>query len=119
MVCPQFPVRVLFALLMWLIALSGLASSLVEVDEKAANPLPAEVLEGVRTFITNTALPDGSFRPGIDPAYKGYSDTGYSDLAEVSYAVCLARTLGWKLPSLMKARPWNCFFLGNRRTVPS
>jgi geranylgeranyl transferase type-2 subunit beta len=98
MACPQLLVRVLFALSVWLITRSGLACSLGEADEKAASPRPAEVLEGIRTFITNTALPDGSFRPGIDPAYKGYSDTGYSDLAAITYAVCLARTFGWKLP---------------------
>ena len=98
MACPQFLVRILFALSMWLIALSGHACPLVEVDDKAVDLLPSDVLEGVRTFIMNTALPDGSVRPGIDPAYKGYSDTGYSDLAGVTYAVCLARTFGWKLP---------------------
>jgi geranylgeranyl transferase type-2 subunit beta len=89
---------------MWLIAWSGLAGSLGEAGEKTANPRPAEVLEGVRTFIRNTALPDGSFRPGADPAYKGFSDTGYSDLAAVTYAVCLARTFGWKLPHEGKTR---------------
>src|SRR5262245_55202622 len=94
MTCQKFLVRFFFAISMWLI----LACSPVEADEKAANPKPTEVLEGVRTFIKNTALPDGSFRPGIDPAYKGYSDTGYSDLAAVTYAVVLARTFGWKLP---------------------
>src|SRR5215470_3076885 len=94
MACQKFLVRVFFAISMWLIV----ACSLVEADEKAANPIAAEILEGVRTFIKNTALPDGSFRPGIHPAYKGYSDTGYSDLAEVTYAVCLSRTFGWKLP---------------------
>src|SRR5262249_50514598 len=73
-------------------------------DEKPANPLPAEVVEGVRTFINNTALPEGSFRPGIDAAYKGYSDTGYSDLAAVTYPVCLARTFGWKLPHEVRTR---------------
>jgi prenyltransferase beta subunit len=94
MTCQKFLVLVIYAISMWLI----LACSRVEADEKTANPLPAEVLEGVRTFIQNTALPDGSFRPGMDPAYKGYSDTGYSDLAAVTYAVCLARTFGWRLP---------------------
>jgi geranylgeranyl transferase type-2 subunit beta len=94
MACPKFRVRIVLALSIGLV----LACSLVGADEKTASPPPADVLEGVRTFINNTALPDGSFRPGIDPAYKGYSDTGYSDLAAVTYAVCLARTFGWKLP---------------------
>src|SRR5262249_1952911 len=94
MACRKFLVRVICAVSMWLI----LACSLVGADEKTASPLPAEVLEGVRTFLQKTALPDGSFRPGTDPAYKGDSDTGYSGLAAVTYAVCLARTFGWKLP---------------------
>jgi hypothetical protein len=56
------------------------------------------VLTGIRTFFQTTALPDGSFRPGIDPAYEGFSDTGYSDLAAITYAVVLHKTFGWKLP---------------------
>jgi geranylgeranyl transferase type-2 subunit beta len=59
---------------------------------------PAEVLEGVRSFFAKTAQTDGSFRPGIDPAYKGMSDSAYSDLAPVTYAVVLHKTFGWKLP---------------------
>jgi geranylgeranyl transferase type-2 subunit beta len=58
----------------------------------------AEVLEGVRSFFANTALPDGSFRPGIDAAYAGLSDSAYSDLAPVTYSVILHKTFGWKLP---------------------
>jgi geranylgeranyl transferase type-2 subunit beta len=96
MACQHVVARVFLAISMSLIALS--LCSLVAADEKAANLKPAEVLEGVRTFIKDTALPDGSFRPGVDPAYKGFSDTGYSDLAAVTYAVCLARTFDWKLP---------------------
>jgi geranylgeranyl transferase type-2 subunit beta len=59
---------------------------------------PDEVLAGIRTFFGKTALPDGSFRPGIDPDYKGFSDTGYSDLAAITYAVVLHKTFGWPLP---------------------
>jgi geranylgeranyl transferase type-2 subunit beta len=81
-----------------LIGLASLLRPQTAADEKPAGVKPAEVLEGVRAFIDKTALPDGSFRPGIDPAYKGYSDTGYSDLAPVTYAAVLARTFGWKLP---------------------
>jgi geranylgeranyl transferase type-2 subunit beta len=65
---------------------------------------PAEVLAGVRTFFANTARPDGSFRPGIDPAYEGMSDSAYSDLAPVTYAVVLHRTFGWKLPDEARTR---------------
>ncbi len=65
-------------------------------DEPA--PKPEEVLAGVRSFFEKTAQPDGSFRPGIDPDYKGLSDSAYSDLAPVTYAVILHKTFGWKLP---------------------
>jgi prenyltransferase beta subunit len=64
----------------------------------ADTPAPAEVLDGVRSFFAKTARPDGSFRPGIDPDYAGISDSAYSDLAPVTYAVVLHETFGWKLP---------------------
>src|SRR6266849_8286981 len=67
-------------------------------EEKPLQSKPAQVLEGVREFFRKTALPDGSFRPEIDPGYKGFSDTAYSDLAAVTYAVVLHKTFGWKLP---------------------
>jgi geranylgeranyl transferase type-2 subunit beta len=66
--------------------------------ERPAEFKPSEVLEGARRFFQKTALPDGSFRPGLDPDYKGFSDTAYSDLAAVTYAVVLHKTFGWKLP---------------------
>lgn len=88
----QFPRLVTISL--WL-ALTYLQ---VNAEERQAKPAPSEVLEGLRAFIKNTALPDGTFRPGIDPDYKGNSDSAYSDLAGVTYAVCLTRTFGWKLP---------------------
>jgi hypothetical protein len=37
----------------------------------AAEPSPDEVLAGVRTFYRATVRPDGSFQPGLDPAYAG------------------------------------------------
>jgi Prenyltransferase and squalene oxidase repeat len=73
-------------------------------DDKPATATPDEVLTGVRTFFEKTALPDGSFRPGIDPGYKWLSDTGYSDLAAVTYAVVLHKTFGWKLPHEARTR---------------
>ena len=38
----------------------------------------------MRDFYQKTARPDGSFQPGIDPAYRGMSDAAYSDLAAVT-----------------------------------
>jgi geranylgeranyl transferase type-2 subunit beta len=57
-----------------------------------------EVFAGLRRFYAKTASPDGSFRPGTDPAYAGNSDSGYSDLAPVAYAVIIHKTFGWELP---------------------
>lgn len=59
---------------------------------------PSEVLTGLRSFFAETARPDGSFANGIDPEYRGMSDSVYSDLAAVTYAVTLHKTFGWKLP---------------------
>jgi hypothetical protein len=61
-----------------------------------------DVLKGLRAFYQKTARPDGSFQPGIDPAYRGMSDAAYSDLAAVTYAVVLHKTFGWKLPDEQK-----------------
>jgi Prenyltransferase and squalene oxidase repeat len=80
--------------------------------EESAKVAPAQVLEGVRSFFARTALPDGSFRPGLDPAYPGLSDSAYSDLAPATYAVILHRTFGWPLPDEARTR---AFFLGRQR----
>ena len=69
------------------------------------------VLVGLRDFFEKTANADGSFRPGIDPAYKGMADTAYSDLAAPAYAVLLHRTFGWRLPHEAKTRT---FFLSRQ-----
>ena len=57
-----------------------------------------DVLQGVRDFLYQVANPDGSFRPGIDLAYKGTSDTGLSGIAAPAYATILCSTFGWDLP---------------------
>jgi Prenyltransferase and squalene oxidase repeat len=67
-------------------------------DEPAPTVTPQEVLDGLQAFWKKTALPDGSFRPGIDPDYKGMSDSALSDLAPLTYAVTLHKTFGLKLP---------------------
>ncbi|HEV3263162.1 MAG TPA: prenyltransferase/squalene oxidase repeat-containing protein [Gemmataceae bacterium] len=72
-----------------------------DADKPAA---AADVLAGVRTFFRKTARDDGSFRPGTDPAHEGISDSAYSDLAPVTYAVILHKTFGWKLPHELKTR---------------
>src|SRR5687767_15588189 len=49
-------------------------------------------------FIRRCARDDGGYAPSPDPAYKGRSDTSLSDLAGVTYAAVLAKTMGWELP---------------------
>lgn len=75
-----------------------LAASAVSAEE------PDPVREGLRRFYAKTARPDGSFRPGVDPAYPGMSDSAYSDLAPTVYAVIIHRTFGWKLPHEEKTK---------------
>ncbi len=65
-----------------------------------------DVLKGLKAFTEKTALPDGSFRPGVDPAYKGMSDSAYSNFAPVTYAVVIHRTFGWKLPQEDRTLTW-------------
>jgi geranylgeranyl transferase type-2 subunit beta len=78
--------------------------------EDASNP--KAVLAGIKDFFQKTARPDGSFQPGVDPAYRGMSDSAYSDLAPVTYAVVLHRTFGWKLPHEEKTKE---FLLSRQR----
>jgi geranylgeranyl transferase type-2 subunit beta len=54
-------------------------------------------------FILRCRREDGGYAPSPDPAYKGNSDTGFSDLAAVTYAAVLAKTLGWDLPHLERS----------------
>jgi prenyltransferase beta subunit len=75
----------------------------VPAGSLAAEP---DVLATLREFARRTALPDGSFRPGVDPAYAGISDSAYSDLAPVVYAVVIHKTFGWPLPDEAKTRAW-------------
>jgi Prenyltransferase and squalene oxidase repeat len=49
-------------------------------------------------FIVRCARDDGGYSPSPDPNYPGNSDTGLSDLAAVTYAATLAKTMGWHLP---------------------
>src|SRR4051794_29751485 len=61
-------------------------------------PTAAQVLAGLQSFYKQTARPDGSFQPGVDPAYVGMSDSASSDLAPVTYACTIHKTFGWRLP---------------------
>jgi geranylgeranyl transferase type-2 subunit beta len=72
--------------------------------DESSSPTPEQVTTGLRGFFEKTAKDDGSFRPGIDPDYEGISDSAFSDLAPVAYAVVLSKTFGWKLPDEEKTR---------------
>src|SRR5690349_18335898 len=54
---------------------------------------------GVLEFVRRCARDDGGYAPSPDPSYEGNSDTGLSDLAAVTYAAVLAKTMGWELPA--------------------
>jgi geranylgeranyl transferase type-2 subunit beta len=83
----------------------SLLALLFAVPARAAErPTPDEVLGGLKAFWAKTAEPDGSFRPGVDPDYRGMSDSALSDLAPVTYAVTLHTTFGLKLPDEAKTR---------------
>ncbi len=48
-------------------------------------------------FIRRCARDDGGYAPSPDLKYAGNSDTSLSDLAAVTYAATLAKTMGWEL----------------------
>src|SRR6266571_709264 len=75
-----------------------LAAAPSQAGKPAPTPSANEIINGLKDFYRKTARPDGSFQPGIDPEYRGMSDSAYSDLAAVTYAVTIHKTFGWKLP---------------------
>jgi geranylgeranyl transferase type-2 subunit beta len=70
----------------------------------------------LRSFYERTALPNGPYRPGIDPDYEGMSDSAYSDLAPIAYAVVIHKTFGWKLAHEDKTTE---FLLGRQEATGS
>jgi geranylgeranyl transferase type-2 subunit beta len=88
------------------LVLAGLLAARCAADDRAVKPTPGEVLEDLQGFYAKTAWPDGSFQNGIDPDYLGMSDSAYSDLAAVTYAVTIHKTFGWKLPHEEKTVEW-------------
>ena len=64
----------------------------------AADRTSARVAEETLAFIRRCACRDGGYSPSPDPKYAGNSDTASSDLAAVTYAATLAKTMGWRLP---------------------
>src|SRR5262245_53415412 len=91
-------------ILLCLVPLAVLGVAPSPRDRPDATPTPRTVLDGVQSFFRKTARADGSFRPGLDVEYEGISDSAYSDLAPVTYAVILHKTFGWELPSPKQTR---------------
>ncbi|MHC1763074.1 MAG: prenyltransferase/squalene oxidase repeat-containing protein [Verrucomicrobiia bacterium] len=58
----------------------------------------SELADQTFAFICRCARDDGSYAASPDPGYQGNSDTGSSDLAAVTYAATLSKTMGWQLP---------------------
>jgi geranylgeranyl transferase type-2 subunit beta len=99
------PVNVRTPTMPWLATLGRLLASFTmcaavqSVHAAELRPAaPEQVLAGLRKFFAKTARADGSFANGLDPGYRGMSDSAYSDLAAVTYVVTLHKTFGWKLP---------------------
>jgi len=64
---------------------------------------PGQLAEETLAFIRRCGRPDGGYAPSPDPAYLGNSDTGMSDLAAVTYAATLAKTMGWALAKVERS----------------
>jgi hypothetical protein len=81
-------------------AAAGLAGIAMRAPDRnsASAAEPANLDEETLAFIRRCARADGGYAPSPDPKYKGNSDTSLSDLAGVTYAATLAKTMGWQLP---------------------
>ena len=77
----------------------GALLALTAFPRRALSAVPApSVADKTLAFIRRCARDDGGYSPSPDPNYPGNSDTGSSDLAAVTYAATLAKTMGWRLP---------------------
>jgi prenyltransferase beta subunit len=74
--------------------IGGTRAGSARTAEPDGERLARETLE----FIVRCRRHDGGYVPSPDPGYGGNSDTRLSDLAAVTYAAVLAKTLGWELP---------------------
>lgn len=62
-----------------------------------------KVTDETFSFIRRCRRPDGGYAPSPDADYAGNSDTGLSDMAAVTYAATLAKTLSRELPDAAKS----------------
>jgi hypothetical protein len=73
-----------------------------------ATPNPEKAADGrlehdTFDFIERCRREDGGYAPSPDPEYEGESDTKLSDLAAVTYAAVLAKTVGRELPEVERS----------------
>jgi geranylgeranyl transferase type-2 subunit beta len=90
-------------LLSWTLAAAGnrlaVSAASARLPESASSPIDGlKIKSETLKFIEKCARDDGGYSPSPDPEYSGDSDTAESDLAAVTYAATLAKTVGWKLP---------------------
>lgn len=62
-----------------------------------------QVASETHDFLIRCRRDDGGYGASPDPDYPGESDTGASDLAAVTYAATLARTMDWDLPAIERS----------------
>ena len=78
--------------------LAGAAAAAAGLSMGAPIGEPDDLAASTLAFIRRCAREDGGYAPSPDPKYGGNSDTALSDLAGVTYAATLAKTMGWQLP---------------------
>lgn len=71
-----------------------------ETGPPSATPDLQKVASDTLDFIVRCRRDDGGYAASPDPGYPGNSDTKASDLAALTYAATLARTMGWELPGI-------------------
>lgn len=84
--------------LSWLVGDETRAGTSSSPDRDGEAPV-----RGTRDFIVRCRRDDGGYAPSPDPNYAGESDTKFSDMAAVTYAAVLAKTMGSELPEPRKS----------------
>jgi prenyltransferase beta subunit len=76
------------------------SAALLQASKRVGAQVPddARLARETLDFIIRCGRDDGGYAPSPDPSYAGNSDTKLSDLAAVTYAAVLAKTMGWELP---------------------
>jgi prenyltransferase beta subunit len=81
----------------WRSASGAIAVHAGQTRAHAQAPTGPRLARETFDFIAHCRRADGGYAPSPEAAYSGESDTKYSDLAAVTYAAVLARSLGWEL----------------------